>query len=240
MADNAFAIPAVADIAPYGSDNLFARLRAASGDDWQGFCRHAFVLGLGDGSLPGAAFRHYLVQDYLFLIQFARAYGLAAYKSDSLHDLLAASHLLSAIVDKEINLHLDYCDGWGLSQADLAQVAEDLATTAYTRYVLDRGLTGDLLDLFVALAPCVVGYGEIGRRLAEDDNTRWYGNPYREWIEMYAGEDYQRVAVNAVAELDRLFHERGGAGRFNALAASFGQATRLEIAFWDMGWRAGR
>jgi len=239
MAESAFAIPAEEDLALYGSDNLFARLRAAAGGDWQNFRRHAFVQGLGDGSLPGAAFRHYLVQDYLFLIQFARAYGLAAYKSDNLRDLVAASHLLAAIVDNEIKLHLDYCDGWGLSESDLARVPEDLATTAYTRYVLDRGLTGDLLDLYVALSPCVVGYGEIGKRLAEDENTRWYGNPYREWIEMYAGEDYQRVAFNAVAELDRLYQERGGAGRFNALASAFAQATRLEIAFWDMGWRAG-
>ena len=60
---------------------MFAALRAAAGDDWRDYVEHPFVQGLGDGTLPEAAFRHYLVQDYLFLIQFARAYGLAAYLS---------------------------------------------------------------------------------------------------------------------------------------------------------------
>ncbi len=34
-----------------------------------------------------------------------------------------------------------------------------------TRFVLDRGMAGDLLDLHVALAPCVLGYAEIGTAL---------------------------------------------------------------------------
>ena len=54
------------------------------------YVEHPFVQGLGDGTLPEAAFRHYLVQDYLFLIQFARAYGLAAYKADTLAEIRAA------------------------------------------------------------------------------------------------------------------------------------------------------
>ena len=51
---------------------------------------HEFVAKLGDGTLPQAAFRSYLVQDYLFLIQFARAWGLAAYKSRTIADIRAA------------------------------------------------------------------------------------------------------------------------------------------------------
>jgi hypothetical protein len=40
---------------------------------------------MADGSLAEAAFRHYLVQDYLFLIEFARAYALSVYKSPKLN-----------------------------------------------------------------------------------------------------------------------------------------------------------
>ncbi len=54
-------------------DSLFARLRAAAADDWEAYTGHAFVRRLGDGSMPEECFRHYLIQDYLFLIHFARA-----------------------------------------------------------------------------------------------------------------------------------------------------------------------
>ena len=75
---------------PVAKAGLFAALREAAADDWRSYVEHPFVQGLGDGTLPEAAFRHYLVQDYLFLIQFARAYGLAAYKADTLAEIRAA------------------------------------------------------------------------------------------------------------------------------------------------------
>jgi thiaminase/transcriptional activator TenA len=86
----------------------------------------------------------------------------------------------------------------------------------------------------------VVGYGEIGRRLADGAATRHEGNPYASWIDMYAGADYQQVAADAVAQLDRLGRARGGEARFDSLARLFAHATRLEVGFWEMGWRAGR
>ena len=106
--------------------------------------------------------------------------------------------------------------------------------------VLERGLAGDLLDLQVALAPCVVGYGESGERLLADPSTRRTGNPYDEWIKAYTSEDYRRLVREAIARLDRLGEEHGAAARYPQLLATFIGATRLEKAFWDMGWRAGQ
>ncbi len=57
----------------YSETSLFARLKAACADDWQAYAGHAFVKRLADGTLPEACFRHYLGQDYLFLIHLARA-----------------------------------------------------------------------------------------------------------------------------------------------------------------------
>ncbi len=222
----------------FESDSLFGRLRAASIEDWTAYVKHPFVLALATGKLPEAGFRHYLGQDYLFLVHIARAYGLAAYKAETLHDIRQAAVALSAIVDVEMGLHVEFCAAWGLSEADMARLPEDDATLAYTRYVLEKGNAGDLLDLHVALAPCIVGYAEIGAALAADPATSLEGNPYREWIAMYASDDYRDVARAEVAQLDRLMAMRGGPARFDALAATFRQATRLEAAVWEMGLRA--
>ncbi len=217
------------------AEGVFAQLRDAAAQEWQLYTRHPFVRSLGDGTLPSAAFRHYLIQDYLFLIQFARVYALAVYKSETLDDMRQAGSGLSAIIDREMALHVGYCAGWGLTEADMAATPEAAATVAYTRYVLERGMAGDLLDLHVALAPCVVGYAEIANWLMADSATRLAGNPYRAWIETYAAPDYQEVAASEIAYLDRLFAQRGSLPRFNGLAKTFATATRLEIGFWDMG-----
>ena len=220
--------------------DLFERLRAAAGSIWPAYTRHDFVLLLAKGELPEAAFRRYLVQDYLFLLHFARAWGLAIYKSENLAEMRRAQALVAATLETEIGLHIEYCRGWGLSEAAMAQEPEAMETIAYTRFVLDRGLAGDRLDLEVALAPCVVGYAEIAAERMADPATRHDGNPYREWLDMYAGAEYQSLASEAAAALDEQFERRGGEGRFAALAGAFATATRLEADFWTMGLAAAR
>lgn len=217
--------------------NPLHRLIADNQSVWRAYIDHDFVRGLGDGSLPEAAFKKYLLQDYLFLIQCARAYALAAYKADRFSDIQAASAGLHAIVDMEMDLHVQFSEGWGLSRTDMEAEIEDPACIAYTRYVLDRGMAGDLLDLHVALAPCIWGYGEIGLKLAKIGSAH---NPYQPWIDMYAGADYQSAAEAERDHMTDLYGRLGGADRFGSLSQTFHQATRLEVAFWDMGWQTGR
>lgn len=213
---------------------LFERLKADAAEEWRAYVDHEFVRGLADGTLPRDCFRHYLVQDYLFLIHFARAYALAAYKSPDLDGLRHNAAAVNSILE-EMNLHMQFAAEWGESEADLAGAIEARATVAYTRFVLDAGMQGDLLDLMTVLAPCVVGYGEIGKALATKPGALAVDNPYRGWIEEYAGAGYQEVASDARSELDRLSALGLTEARYPRLLGLFRQATRLEADFWQMG-----
>ncbi len=219
---------------------LFARLVTASAEPWRAYTRHEFVDRLAAGELPESCFRRYLTQDYLFLLHFARAWGLAVYKSDTLAEMRRAQRLVAATLDVEIGLHIDFCRGWGLSEVQMAAEPEAPATIAYTRFVLDRGAAGDRLDLETALAPCIVGYAVIAEERTADPATRLDGNPYREWLEMYSGAEYQELAREAAAALDEAFARRGGEGRFSSLADTFATAARLEADFWQIGLDALR
>ena len=219
---------------------FFERLKTAAPAEWRAYTEHPFTEGLADGSLPEAAFRHYLVQDYLFLIEFARAYAIAVYKSPSLADMREAAAGISTILDVEMNLHVKLCAGWGLSADDLEHAAPASEMLAYTRYVLDAGMRSDLLALKVALAPCVIGYAEIATRLATRSNALDAANPYSVWIAEYSGDAYQDVAAKAAAHLEKLASRYATPAREAELIAVFKEATRLEADFWEMGWRAGK
>jgi thiaminase len=67
---------------------------------------------------------------------------------------------------------------------------ETIACTAYSRYILDVGQSEDWLALQMALAPCLIGYGAIARRLYTEEGTIREGNRYWKWIENYVAEDY--------------------------------------------------
>ncbi|MGI9276666.1 MAG: thiaminase II [Endozoicomonas sp.] len=214
---------------------LYFKMKDACRDDWRDYCHHEFVQGLADGSLPLESFRHYLQQDYLFLIHFARAYALGVYKADNLDDMRSASAGVAGILG-ELKLHLEYCREWELSEADVVQIPEARANMAYTRYVLERGMAGDILDLYTALSPCAVGYAEIGLRLINDPATKREGNPYWRWIETYGGDEFVSGAVAQVEKVDALAASRFNEGRLDSLCQIFREATRLETGFWDMGY----
>ena len=222
-----------------GYGDTFTAWRAAAGDLWPAYTRHAFVEGLRDGSLPRAAFLDYLVQDYLFLIHFSRAWALAVTKADTVDEMRLAAGTVNALINDEIALHLRTCADAGLSESDLFDAQEKPQNIAYTRYVLDAGHSGDFLDLLAALAPCVMGYGEIGTRLAAEKTS----DSYADWIATYAGEDYQKVCRDAGALIDAAVARRLGdapqdSPRWTHLCARFATATRLEVGFWGMGLEA--
>jgi thiaminase/transcriptional activator TenA len=217
-----------------GAASLFERLLADASEPWSRYIRHPFVRALGDGTLARAKFQNFLIQDYLFLIQYARAYVLLAYKLDERADMRAAMATASVLLDAEMPLHVRYCADWGISEPQMAAAAPSLELLAYTRYVLELGLAGDALDLMVALVPCIAGYAEIGAMLAADLAP---DNPYKAWIEAYTGPEYAASVATALAMLERVAVARGAAARYPKLLEIFTRATECEAAFWETGWR---
>ncbi|MDA0117536.1 thiaminase II [Vibrio sp. T11.5] len=204
--------------------------------DWQEYTQHAFVQQLAQGTLDQHSFLHYLKQDFLFLKQYARAYALAIYKARTLEDMRRALPSVHALLDSEIGHHVTYCGQWGLTESDLENEPEDFGTVAYTRYVLDAGMTGDLVDLYAALAPCSIGYAMIGKALIESDDTVRERNPYASWIELYGGEEFQSGVAQGAEHFNQLLEEIDlHSQRGQNLIEVFRTATRMEVAFWQQG-----
>ena len=219
--------------------SLFDQLKRACVAEWDAYCHHEFVHEVGRGTLPIESFRYYLEQDYVFLVHFSRAWALAVYKSDSVEEMQWASEILHSTLNTEMSLHVLFSERFGVSQTELERTKEAQGNLAYTRFVLDQGLAGDVLDLYVALMPCVIGYAEIGNRLTLEYESQLAENPYREWIEMYSSEEYQALAIKSIQVLEKISVKRGGMARIDALKETFRMATELEAGFWSLCHAAG-
>ena len=202
---------------------LFDQLKSANESEWKNYIHHEFVETLGAGTLPLESFQDYLVQDYLFLIQFARAYALSAYKSRSLDEIRLSADGLALIL-KETELHIGLTERWGIDRPTLESTPEKMGTVAY--------MAGDLLDLEVALAPCTIGYAEIGADLAARFSPA-PDHPYVDWITEYAGEDFQQGAQLAIERIDSLAGAQLSDKRQAELSEIFRKATVLESDFWQ-------
>ncbi|OKL57262.1 hypothetical protein UA08_07604 [Talaromyces atroroseus] len=202
---------------------------------WQRFTHHPFVAGLGDGTLPVQKFKDYLVQDYLYLVQFARSNALASYKARSMESIAASARIVLHI-KTEMALHIDYCASFGLTREEMEATPERQACVAYSRYILDVGQSDDWLALQIALAPCLIGYGAIARRLYDDGSSvrGEQNNKFWKWIENYVAEDYVTAVKTGSTLLEEHMH-KVSPSRLEELVTIFKRATELEIGFWDMG-----
>ncbi|KIV85956.1 phosphomethylpyrimidine kinase [Exophiala sideris] len=204
-------------------------------DVWEKYTHHPFATAMARGTLAEGLFKNYLIQDYLYLTHFARTNALAAYKSRTMPAITASANIILHI-EREMALHLGYCAEFGISKADIERPdrKESLACVAYSRYVLDVGQSEDWLALQMALAPCLLGYGEAARRLYEDpeSKTTEQGNKYWRWVENYVADDYTE-AVGLGRDLIESHIAKQSPSRIEELIAIFVRATEMEVRFWD-------
>ncbi|KAG6118681.1 hypothetical protein E4U13_008369 [Claviceps humidiphila] len=200
---------------------------------WRRYVHHPFVMALGDGSLPLDSFKGYIIQDYLYLVHFSRANALAAYKTKNVEEITRSNAIVGHVM-REMQLHVNYCQTFGISEAEIRATEEKQACTAYTRYVLEVGQSEDWLALQMALAPCLLGYGAVAKMLHTHESTRRGAeNVYWPWIQNYVADDYVQ-AVRLGSELLEKHMQLQSPTRIEELVKIFIHATKMEIGFWEM------
>ena len=215
---------------------IFNLLRENHKDNWLLYTKHEFINKLSNDTLKEEKFLNYLIQDYLFLIQFSKAWSLAILKSDNLEEMKIAASTVNDLINFEMELHITLCANYGISKSDLENADEENENIAYTRYVLELGYSGDFLDLLSSLAPCVLGYGEIGLN-CQNSNPRTI--MYKKWVETYSSIEYQNVCKNVSGLIDQAFLLRLGTNfentyKWKKVNQIFKKATLLEVDFWNM------
>ena len=207
-------------------------LRALGSGIWEAQHAHPFVLGIGDGTLDADRFRHFVRQDYVYLIDYSRLLALAAARAPDLAWMRRLAELAASTLAHEMDMHREFAAAWGIRAEELEYERATPTTRAYTDFLLRTAALGDFAELVAALLPCMWGYAEVGRALA----PRVKDNPYAAWIELYASPEFAAQAGWCRALTDELAAGLDDTGRQRMLEA-FLQSSRHELAFWDASWR---
>jgi thiaminase (transcriptional activator TenA) len=191
---------------------------------------HPTVRGIAAGDLEPARFRSWLVQDYLFLLDYVRLFALTAARAPDPDTLGRLVDLAHATFHQELSLHRAYAAEFGLAQADLDRAEKSPQCAAYTDFLLRTAATGEFAEVLAALLPCMWGYSELGRALAA---TGLPTEPrYRRWIETYADPDFTALAAWCADLMDRSA-DGLPAARLAACERAFLTSLRHELAFLD-------
>jgi len=197
---------------------------------WDDYIQHDFVKQLTAGTLAADSFRHYLIQDYLYLIHYTRVMALSVYKSDTLAQMRVGQAGINAMLDMEIGMYLDFCRQWHIPLEQVENAPESAVTIAYSRYILDAAMSGSLAELYAAIAPCLMGYGEIGKRIKDEGFIA--GNPYQPWIDVFSSDDFQAITAQNEAQINMLLADASPA-QVDKFQRLFNTAARMEVSFWQ-------
>jgi thiaminase/transcriptional activator TenA len=212
---------------------LTKRLWDSIGGTYQAILEHPFIQGLTSGSLPSDAFRFYVVQDALYLTEYAKALAVCAARSPHTEAVKMFGEHAAGAIAVERQLHESFFADFGLSEEQVRSTEMAPTNLAYTSYLLASTHQGGFPEALGAVLPCYWIYWEVGKTLLEA------GSPtpqYQQWIETYGGEEFAEVVRAVLALADEVSADLPDAETAK-VTRRFQTTARYEWMFWDMGYR---
>jgi len=191
---------------------------------------------LATGSLPPETFKHYIIQDAHYLEGFARALALVAARAPDADAIMQLSGSATGAIAVERQLHGHYMALYGVNAASFAATEPTPVCEHYVSYLLRTAAIADLPEAIAALLPCFWVYLRVGQDIHASADRE---NPYRAWIDTYAGEDFASSVSQMLDLTDRVAKTASDGTRVR-MHHAFRQSTRLEWMFWDSAYHRRR
>lgn len=215
------------------------RLLASAHDLWKSYNEHPFVLGIQNGDLAREKFRFYTIQDYLYLLDYAKVFAIGLSKADDPAVMHTFAQYIVQIMDCEMNVHEGYMAELSITPEELRTAKPALANLSYTAYMRACAEAGGPAEAITAVLACAVSYEhiakEILRRKPDADKHPFYGA----WVESYASDAYAQENV-VLCELVNKLTADYTEPQLEKLCEIFRNCARYEAGFWDMAWKLER
>lgn len=210
------------------------RLHEAARPVWEKCLNHPFVKGIGDGTLPAEKFQYFMLQDYLYLFDYAKVFALGVVKSRDPELMRTFAENVDEILGGEMNIHRAYMKRLGITEKQVFEVKPALDNLSYTNYMLAAANAGGPQEIVASILACSWSYAEIGQSLAEIPGAAEHPF-YGEWIKSYASKEYAAVNDALIKLMDDLT-EGASEEQLCYLTEIFVNCSRYELGFWDMSW----
>lgn len=212
------------------------RLLAATEDIWAEYYTHPFVRGIADGTLDREKFRYYMIQDYLYLIDYAKVFAVGVSKAKDGEAMKLFAGYVHQILDGEMDIHRSYMARLGITLEEAEQTPVALDNLSYTSYMLRVAFEEGAGEVAAAILSCALSYEYIAKEILRTNPDAEQHPFYGEWVRGYAAPEYaeaNRILVELTNRLTAEYNTR----QLQHLIEIFVNCSRYELAFWDMAWQ---
>jgi len=210
------------------------KLHEAAAPVWEKCLSHPFVRGIGDGTLDVEKFKFFMLQDYLYLFDYAKVFALGVVKARDKELMRTFAKNVDAVLNGEMNIHRAYMDRLGVTEEQVLSVHPALDNLSYTHYMTSVASSGTPMEIVASILACSWSYAEIGQALAQIPGALEHPF-YGEWIRGYASEEYAATNDRLIRLMNDLA-EDASEEQVKYLTEIFVNCSRYELSFWDMAW----
>lgn len=203
---------------------------------WDAYINHPFIVEIGKGTLPKEKFKNYLIQDYLYLKEYAKVFCMGVVKSTTMEDMKFFYNSTKGTMEDETAVHIEYMKRLGVSPSEAEECEYELITNSYTSYMQAISLTGNLKEIAVATMPCTWSYNYIGHHLKDNYKQNLDNNYYKEWILMYSEKSFDKFTKDWIEYIDNLCQDVSDEEK-EKLTKIFIKASLYELEFWNMAYQ---
>lgn len=213
---------------------MIQRLLDATAEIWNAYNEHPFVLGIQNGTLAKEKFRFYIIQDYLYLEDYAKTFAVGVAKARSLQTAnLFAKYI--AVMNGELNVHTGYLARLGVTQAEIASTPRSLDNLSYTSYMLRVAYEEGEAEIMAAILACAYSYEIIAKKIMQNNPNAINDDFYGAWVKGYISETYaaeNQILLRTLENMTELYTE----AQKQHIVDIFTACSRYELAFWEMSW----
>ena len=214
---------------------IIESLLSTTKEIWEAYNKHPFVLGIQDGSLDREKFKHYIIQDYLYLEEYIKVFAIGIAKAESLEMKKLFSRYVNILIEGEMDIHRGYMGKFEISQQEIHSTSRSLDNLSYTSYMIRVAYEGGEAEILAAILSCAYSYEVIAQNILKNNPDAIYHPFYGDWIRGYTDAQYSKENKHLIHTLDKLT-QHYTTQQIQHLIEIFTICSQYELAFWDLAW----
>lgn len=202
---------------------------------WDRCAAHPFIREFASGALSRERFLRYIVQDSIYLREYAKVFALAIYKSKTMADIREYYSLLGFVRENESMVRVKCLGAAGMTEEDADRSPVYPQNAAYTGFMLSCAEKGGEREILMATLPCMLSYRYIFEKVDINDCS----DPlYREVLKDYASDSYKSCCERWTAFAETKCADADTEER-KRLVGIFRRSSEYELDFWNMSYGGG-
>lgn len=211
----------------------------ATKDIWEKYNEHPFIREIEKGTLDKEKFRYYIIQDYLYLEDYAKAFAIGIAKAKSYETTKLFSGYITLLTSGEMDIHRGYMGKFEVTQEELDKTPRALDNLSYTSYMLRVAYEESEAEILAAIMSCAVSYEYIAKKIVKNNPSIIDHEFYGDWVKGYSSKEYTEENIILLETLDKLTKDYGK-DQIDHLIDIFVACSRYEYNFWEMSWNRSK